>query len=46
MYTGGALFMDKSSKWVENVFQQHLNTHETLKAQARLSSAFATSPML
>ena len=26
------LFVDISSKQVENVFQQHLNTHETLKA--------------
>ena len=25
--------MDMSSKQVENVFQQHLNTHETLKAK-------------
>ena len=33
MYTGGALFMDMSSKQVENVFQQHLNTDETLKAK-------------
>ena len=33
MYTGGALFMHMSSKQVENVFQQHLNTHETLKAK-------------
>ena len=33
MYTGGALFMDMSSKQVENVFQQHINTHETLKAK-------------
>ena len=33
MYTGGALFVDMSSKLVENVFQQHLNTHETLKAK-------------
>ena len=32
MYTGGALFMDMSSKLVENVFLQHINTHETLKA--------------
>ena len=33
MYMGGALLMDMSSKQVENVFQQHLNTHETLKAK-------------
>ena len=33
MYTGGALFVDMNSKQVENVFQQHLNTHETLKAK-------------
>ena len=33
MYTGGALFVDMSSKQVENVFQQHLNTHGTLKAK-------------
>ena len=33
MYTGGALFMDKSSKQVQNLYQQHLNTHETLKAK-------------
>ena len=33
MYIGGALFMDMSSKQVENVFQQHLNTHGTLKAK-------------
>ena len=32
MYTGGALFMDICSKQVENVFQQHLSTHETVKA--------------
>ena len=32
MYTGGALFVDMSSKQVENVIPQHLNTHETLKA--------------
>ena len=33
MYTGGVLFMDMSSKQVENVFYQHFNTHETLKAK-------------
>ena len=33
MYPGGAFFVDMSSKQVENVFQQHLNTHETLKAK-------------
>ena len=33
MFTGGALFMNMSSRQVENVFQQHLNTHETLKAK-------------
>ena len=33
MYTGGALFMDMSSKQVENVFQQHLKTHKTLKSK-------------
>ena len=33
MYTGGALFVDMSSKPVENVFQQHLNPHETLKTK-------------
>ena len=33
MYTGGALFVDMSSKQMENVFQQHLNIHATLKAK-------------
>ena len=33
MYTGGALFVDMSSEQVENVFQQDLNTDETLKAK-------------
>ena len=33
MYTGGAHLADIISKPVENVFQQHLNTHETLKAK-------------
>ena len=32
-YTGETLFVDMSSKQVENVFQHHLNTHETLKAK-------------
>ena len=33
MYTGGGLFVEMTSKQVENVFQQHLNTHETLKTK-------------
>ena len=33
MYTGGTLFMEMSFKAVDNVFQQQLNTHETLKAK-------------
>ena len=33
MYTGGAHLADIISKPVENVFQQHLNTHETVKAK-------------
>ena len=44
MYTGGALFVDMNSKQVENVFQQHLNTHETLKAKQDLElSLWSTS---
>ena len=33
MYTGGTLFSGMSSKQVENVFQQHINTHKTLQAK-------------
>ena len=33
MYTRGTLFMDMKSKQMEIVFQQHLNTHQTLKAK-------------
>ena len=33
MYSGGCIFVDQATKYVSVVFQQHLNSHETLKAK-------------